>query len=319
LSRVPGSAARHQLAYRPAAIQEAGGPDFWFGDLWGDQRSVDAYSLQYDSEPLTDALTLLGRPRVCITVSASAPTAHWFARLSDVAPDGTSTLVAGAGLAGAQRDSDRAPTPLEPGRDYPLCIDLHLNSWVFPPGHRLHVAVSNALWPMIWPTPYPMTTTLAVGEATRSRLELPVVPDRGAFPPPVFAPPEGAADAPREASLNVSSNVPGLKWTVSRDPAAGTAEVEWRGGSSSDFAWGHEDVTEKMVFTADDRHPERSAVHGEAETLVTLPGRVLRWRGILDVTSDLEQFHVRYRRELYENGALTRARDWSRDVARDGQ
>jgi hypothetical protein len=319
LSRVPGFAARHQLAYRPAAIQEAGGPDFWFGDLWGDQRSVDAYSLQYDSEPLTDALTLLGRPRVCITVSASAPTAHWFARLSDVAPDGTSTLVAGAGLAGAQRDSDRAPTPLEPGRDYPLCIDLHLNSWVFPPGHRLHVAVSNALWPMIWPTPYPMTTTLAVGEATRSRLELPVVPDRGAFPPPVFAPPEGAADAPREASLNVSSNVPGLKWTVSRDPAAGTAEVEWRGGSSSDFAWGHEDVTEKMVFTADDRHPERSAVHGEAETLVTLPGRVLRWRGILDVTSDLEQFHVRYRRELYENGALTRARDWSRDVARDGQ
>ena len=42
---------------------------------------------------------------------------------------------------------------------------------------------------MIWPTPYPMTTTLHLGGASGTRLVLPVVPpaDR---PRPVFAPPE---------------------------------------------------------------------------------------------------------------------------------
>src|SRR4029077_16534772 len=121
--------------------QEGGGPDFWWGDVYGDQRSVDAYSLVYDSAPLARPLSILGRPRACLRVSATAPTAHWFGQLSDVAPDGVTTFVSGAGLAGTQRESMRNPTPLTPGKIYDLCIDLHLASWVFPPGHRVHVAV----------------------------------------------------------------------------------------------------------------------------------------------------------------------------------
>ena len=323
LGATAGAESRHALAYRPAATQEGGGPDFWWGDIWGDQRSVDAYSLIYDSAPLAAPVSMLGRPRVCLAAAASAPTANWFVRLSDVAPDGVTTLVAGAGLAGAQRDSDRNPTSLQPGREYALCLDLHLTSWVFPPGHHLRVAVSNAMWPMVWPTPFAMTTTLRVGGDSGSRLELPVVPAAGPAPAPVFASPAGlpavAADADAEAGLNVSSNVPGLKWTVSRDPAAQTATVEWRGGSSSNFPWGQETVREVMIYTADDLHPASSSVHGEAETTVTLPGRELRWRGILDTTSDVENFYVAYKRELYENGALIRTRQWKSEVPRDGQ
>ena len=322
LAPAPGAMSRHELAYRPAATQEGGGPDFWFGDIWGDQRSVDAYSLTYDAAALVAPLPILGRPRVCMAVSASAPTAHWFARLSDVAPDGTTTLVAAAGLAGAQRDSDRNPTPLEPGREYPLCVDLHLTSWIFPAGHHLRVAISNAMWPMIWPTPFVMTTTLRVGGDSGSRIELPVVPAAGPRSAPVFARVEGAmgAAAPGgEEGLNLSSNVPGLKWTVSRDPAAQTASVEWRGGSSTTFDWGREDVREVMIFKADDLHPESSSVHGEAETTILLPGRELRWLGVLDTTSDRENFYVGYRRELYQNGALLRLREWKSTVPRDGQ
>ena len=120
-------------------------------------------------------------------------------------------------------------------------------------------------------------------------------------------------------ALNLSSNVPGLKWTVSRDPATQTASVEWRGGSSTEFAWGREDVRELMLFKADDRHPETSSVHGEAETTVTLPGRTLRWLGVLDTTSDRDNFYVGFRRELYENGTLLRTRTWQSTVPRDGQ
>ena len=40
---------------------------------------------------------------------------------------------------------------------------MHFTSWVFPKGHRIRLAVNNAQWPMLWPTPYPMTTALQLG------------------------------------------------------------------------------------------------------------------------------------------------------------
>ena len=100
-------------------------------------------------------------------------------RLSDVAPYGRVTLVTGAGINGAQRDSMTTPKDLVPGQVYPLSLDLHLASWVFPKGHRIRIAVSNALWPMNWPTPYPMTTSLMLGGDATSRVTLPRVPVHG--------------------------------------------------------------------------------------------------------------------------------------------
>ena len=64
------------------------------------------------------------------------------------------------GLAGAQRDSMEHPTPLVPAtKEYALNFD-HLGAWVFARGHRIRVSVSNSQWPMLWPTPYKMTTSL---------------------------------------------------------------------------------------------------------------------------------------------------------------
>jgi putative CocE/NonD family hydrolase len=318
----PADAARHELAYRPAATQEGGGPDFWWGDVNGDQRSVDAYSLVYDSAPLREPLSILGRPRACLNVAAAAPVAHWFVRLSDVAPDGITTLVSGAGLAGTQRDSMREPTPLVAGREYSLCLDLHLISWVFPPGHQLRIAVSNSMWPMIWPTPYAMTTTLGLGGATGSRIELPVVPAQGPLPRPVFAPPAtdtaGGTDA-ATAEMNVSSNVPGLGWTVSRNPVAQQGMVEWRGGSSDDYPWGREVVSEHMVYRADDLHPETSSIHGEASMNIFLRDRRLEWSTLLDVHSDRQNFYVDFKRELRGNDKLIRRKEWHEAIPRDGQ
>jgi uncharacterized protein len=313
---------RHELAYRPAATQEGGGPDFWWGDINGDQRSVDAYSLVYDSAPLREPVSILGRPRACLNVTATAPVAHWFVRLSDVAPDGITTLVTGAGLAGTQRDSAREPTVLVPGHEYPLCIDLHLISWVFPPGHRLRVAVSDSMWPMIWPTPYAMTASLGLGGAAGSRIELPVVPAQSPLPRPVFAPPAAAAGGGASeptTEMNVSSNVPALEWTVSRDPVAQQGKVEWRGGSSDDYPWGREVVSEHMVYRADDLHPETSSVHGEASMSVSLKERALEWRTLLDVRSDLQSFYVDFSRELREGGKLIRRKEWHEAIPRDGQ
>ena len=132
----------HQLKYIPSVGVESG---FWWGELLSDPRPVDAFSLVYDSAPLKEELAILGRPRALLQASATAPLADWFARLSDVAPDGTVTQITGAGINGAQRESMAEPRDLEPGKFYALDITMHLTSWVFPNGHRIRLAISNAL------------------------------------------------------------------------------------------------------------------------------------------------------------------------------
>ncbi len=127
----------HQLRCVPSIGFEAGGPVMWWGDVAHDQRGTDAYSLVYDSEPLAEATEILGLPRAVLRVSADATRANWFVRLSDVAPDGTVTLVAGAGFNGTHRNSARRPEDVEPGRIFPLEIEMHFTSWVFPAGHRI--------------------------------------------------------------------------------------------------------------------------------------------------------------------------------------
>ena len=41
--------------------------------------------------------------------------------------------------------------------------------------NRIRFAVNNAQWPMMWPTPHPMTTRLELGGDQGSRLELPLI------------------------------------------------------------------------------------------------------------------------------------------------
>ena len=85
-----------------------------------EQRGTDAFSLVYDTEPLAEDMEILGFPRAMLTVAANATRANWFARLSDVAPDGTVTLVTGAAQNGAHRVSARDPRAIEPGKPFPL-------------------------------------------------------------------------------------------------------------------------------------------------------------------------------------------------------
>lgn len=78
-------------------------------------------------------------------------------------------MVASAGFNGAHRASARDPRSLVPAQMVCFDIEMHFTSRVFPEGHRIRLAVSNAQWPMIWPTPYAMTTSLHLGGDDPSR------------------------------------------------------------------------------------------------------------------------------------------------------
>jgi predicted acyl esterase len=304
--------ARHQLKYVPTIGVEAG---FWWGELLSDPRPVDAFSLVYDSAPLSEDIAILGRPHALLHASASAPLADWFARLSDVAPDGTVTQITGAGINGAQRESMSNPSDLEPGKVYPFDIEMHLASWVFPKGHRIRLAISNALWPMVLPTPYAMTTSLELGGTNGSRLLLPVVPLHGA-PAPEFSPPQPSEQ--RTDIKNEGFPWPG-EWTVEREEANQKTTVHWKGKDGYVYPWGTEDDFENLTYGGDDAHPETCSVRGEAESIFALKGRTLVWRGHLLVTTDQKNFYYKYTRELLTDGQMLKSKTWQETIPRDHQ
>ncbi|MGH9745144.1 MAG: CocE/NonD family hydrolase [Candidatus Acidiferrales bacterium] len=316
LAKNPPAAAsqsKHELKYVPSIGTEVG---FWWGDFATDQRPIDAYSLVYDSAPVEKDTAIFGWPRAYLQVSAGAPLADWFVRLSDVAPDGTVTLITGAGQSGAQRVSGAQPSDLDPSKKYELPIELHLTSWIFPPGHRIRVAISNALWPMIWPTPYAMTTSLYLGGAQTSRLELPVVPvESSARPhfPPIEESPQ------LEGVSSTGDTWPPKDWTVTRDLMTGSTRVMWSGEDAGHYPWGNTKDYEKMTYEVQDSDPAVSTVHADASTTVLLPNRTLVWSIVLDLRSDSKNFYYHFERHLTENGHEIRAKHWDETIARDHQ
>jgi putative CocE/NonD family hydrolase len=320
LGTAPAAESVQTLRYLATTGIEAGGPVMWFGDVAPDQRPTDAFSLVYDSEPLAGDTEILGLPRARLEASADAPLAHWFARLSDVAPDGTVTLVASAGFNGAHRDSARDPRPLEPGRRISLDVEMHFTSWVFPKGHRLRFAVSNAQWPMIWPTPHAMTTSLFLGGSRPTMLVLPVVPD-GAHRVPRFAPPsEERATLPGFESIDTgTASGYGEISSIERDPQRHTTRVVATNDSASRYPWGEERLTEKITHEASDLAPASASVRGEYSITVTLANRTLRWESDVRLRSDKDSFHYSNVRRLFENGALVREKSWNDVIARDHQ
>jgi predicted acyl esterase len=312
LSLSPGESNIERLKYVPSSGIAA---LYWWGDLTGDMRKEDAESLVYDSETLGDSLEIIGFPLVRLRVSADAKLAHWIVRLEDVHPDGSVSLVAGGLLNGAQRDSRLFPEYLNPGEVYELEFPLHFTTWTFKPGHRIRLAVSNALFPMIWPTPYPMTTQLFLGEDSTS-LELPVIP-YSQRPVPNFFPPEEREKRPDARPLED----PGLpyKHTVTRDLDRSTTTVELETEKRWEIQGRKYSAIEKVAYQTNDLNPARSSFFGEGGHIINLEDRVLELKLLVSIVSDEKNFNVKIVRQLFEQNELIKERHWEATLPREFQ
>ena len=150
-----------------------------------DQRVDDGLSLTFDHGPLTEPLQILGMGWARLRIAADRPQALVVVRLTDVAPDGTSTLVTFGVLNLSHRDSDETPEPLEPGQFYDVAVELKPVGQTIPAGHSLRLAVSSAYWPMVWPSPEMVTLTL---DPAASALDLPLLVEGDAVDAVPFGP-----------------------------------------------------------------------------------------------------------------------------------
>jgi len=164
------------------------------GDMPGDQRLDSFGSLEFDTPPLSERLEILGNARVRLQLAADRPNALIAVRLIDVAPDGSAAAVARGLLNLTQRANREQPEALVPGQSYQVEVQLTATAYAFPEGHRLRIAISNAYWPIVWPSPHAVTLTLFAGA---SHLVLPVRaagPEEAALKP--LPPPAAGALSP---------------------------------------------------------------------------------------------------------------------------
>ena len=319
LSSSPSAQATHSLKYKPSVGLAGGGPVMWWGNIPPDQQSMDDYSLIYDSQPLGSPLEILGMPRAILKVSADVSRANWVVRICDVAPDGSVTQVGGAAFNGTHRKSAREPEDLIPGKVFPLEIEMHFTSWVFPKGHRIRFAINNAQWPMLWPTPYQMTTTLAIGGVEGARIELPVVPpaDR---PVPKFKLPEEGPSLPDYASVD-SGNVSGYAEikSIQRDEQSGAAIGIATNATSFRYPWGLEHFEERLEHRTSDLNPAETSVIGIYAVAIDLKDRTIRMEQNVVFKSDLKNFHMNFIRRFKVDGETLHEKQWDEIFPRDFQ
>src|SRR5262249_16256287 len=147
--------------------------------------------LIFETPPLEEAIEILGAAIITLDVVSDRPIANLVVRLCDVHPSGESLRVSYGILNLTHRDGHETPAPLAVGQRYRGRIKLNDARWVFPPGHRIRLALSTAYWPMIWPAPELATLLISGGT-----LDLPVRPPQATdallppLPGPESAPPE---------------------------------------------------------------------------------------------------------------------------------
>ncbi|MEV6161156.1 CocE/NonD family hydrolase [Streptomyces sp. NPDC052052] len=187
-------------------------------DLPPDQRDEDAKSVCFEFPVEGAPIEILGRPRVRLRLRMDVARGQAIARLCDVAPDGSSTLVTRGTLGLAARHGlDRADDwPVGGTED--VAFDLNATGYAFPPGHRIRLAVSSSYWPWVWPRAGSVGFTL---DADGSFVELPV--RRPTEDPAIrFEEPEQAEPLGVVRPVTLDEQRPGR--LVVRDVAKG----EWR-------------------------------------------------------------------------------------------
>jgi uncharacterized protein len=140
-------------------------------DLPPDQTPDDKRSLLFDSAPLGADVEILGNPTLIVRLSSDQPIAHLAARINEVLPDGRSWNVSYGILNLTHRDGHERPEPLIPGKEYAIRLSCYFAAHRFKKDSRIRVALTESLWPMVWPSPRPVTLTILTGE---SHMLLPV-------------------------------------------------------------------------------------------------------------------------------------------------
>ncbi|MEU1145424.1 CocE/NonD family hydrolase [Streptomyces sp. NPDC005863] len=283
-------------------------------DLPPDQRDEDAKSACFEFE-VPAQVRVLGRPKVTLRLRMDVPYGQAIARVCDVAPDGSSTLVTRGVLnLSARNGRDRADAwPLGATED--VTFELNGIGHTFPPGHRIRLAVSSAYWPWIWPQADSVGFTL---DPVGSTLELPV--REGDLDPTItFEPAEQSAPLGVVYPATLDEQRP--ERLVVRDVAKGEwrLEVDPRYGGTRVYPDGLE-FTEDAVETYTIQEDDPLSARTRSDWRIRLHRPELGWDVTVEtrseITCDAADFITANEVVCRDGGEVVFHRTWEKRIRR---
>jgi uncharacterized protein len=172
----------HPVPYRPRPIEPTYDPrgSGWGTWLVGDQRFAHLRPdvLSWETEPLTDDITVTGRILAHLFASTSGTDSDWIVKLIDVYPEdvpdepamgGYQLMIANDVFRGRFRASYERPEPLVADRVTDFTIDLHAADHRFLKGHRIMVQVQSTWFPLIDRNPQTFVANIFLAKASDYR------------------------------------------------------------------------------------------------------------------------------------------------------
>ncbi|WP_052864811.1 CocE/NonD family hydrolase [Streptomyces niger] len=314
---LPGD--RPLLVRSPQHTGVDAGRYFPFGndaDLPPDQREEDGRSVCFDLPELTERVEILGRPRVTLRLTSEVPRGQVIARICDVAPDGSSTLVTRGVLNLLTRHGRDRAVEWMPGTTEDVTFELNGIGHAFPAGHRIRVALSSAYWPWVWP--HAGSEAGWTVDPAASSVELPVRTPRADEPEITFEQPE------QSEPLGVvfpdgGDQRPERK--VVRDVAAGTwtLEVDPRYGGTRIYPDGLEFTEDALeTYRIDSADPESAATRSDWSIRLRRPdlGWDARVRTRSEITTDAGDFVTKNEVVCHDGEEEIFRRSWERRIPR---
>ena len=203
-----------------------------------EQSEDDAKSVVFNSPPLESDMEILGYPLAKIRVASNVPVAKLAVRMTEVTPEGSSWLVSYGLLNLTHRASHEHPSALNVGEFYDVEIKMFMAAHRFKRGHHIRIALSESLWPLVWPSPEIATLTFELGASSVTLPVRPAPATEASFPIPLkpqtaqpFAgltgrPPQEAAHRSAEGRVTLKRESPESSYVV-----ADTGTTMTRGSS----------------------------------------------------------------------------------------
>ncbi len=307
-----------ELRYKAFSGTAAG---TWWGNTTGDMAADDADSLVFDSAPMRKVKQIIGTPHLSVAVKASSSKAKWSVRLEDVAPDGSVTLITGGLFNPAHRMNRLEPTLPAPDSVYQLDLPLQFTTWTFQKGHKIRLAITNAQFPITWPSAELMVSTVFANGKTAA-LTLPVVP----------VDVRAVEDLPKVVKKLESPDSWSIDFGDGKPERRVFNRVNKRTGDSSHVIAARsayvidKDGTKRTFFaeltntwTTDNSNPANSKYLGLGQTTIVSQGKKQKLRTRMLVQSDADNFYVSVVRTVSLNGKVLKRRRFHETIPRQFQ
>ena len=282
---------------------------FAFGDeLPGDQLVDDNGSLCFDGDILLEATDIVGAPLFSAKVASDRTCGQIIARLCDMRPDGSVALITAGIFNLTHHTGHGTPSALVPGAPVEISFSLDQIAYRIPAGHRLRLSLSNAWFPMIWPSPE--TTRLTIGKGS---IAVPVRPfaTKGEWE---FEAPEGATPWQMETLRPAKYR----RDTFRNDDGETVTEIRSDFGEYRDSdhgllsgSWTREIMAVKPENPLSARH------HLQYEKTGGRPGQMYRTFVDAQFTSDADYFYPKAKLTAWLNDDVIFERDYKDKIKRN--